>query len=102
MSTAAHTTHTAEPWRARRDRKLFKMLDPDEPAWLVEEEVHEEDEVVYYSVVHRWLPAGWQRRRYTYDLVSDVVHFRGTTALDDSELTKMKPEQRIYPSSNPL
>ncbi len=83
-------------WRQRRDHKLFKMLDPDEPAWLVEEEVHPEQEVAYYTIVHRWKPGGWARRRYTYDLVGDVVHFRGTTPLSDSELVKMKPEQRLH------
>ncbi|MDQ4075993.1 MAG: hypothetical protein M3220_07080 [Chloroflexota bacterium] len=85
-----------EAWRARRDRKMFRMLDPDEPAWLVEEEVNEEDQVVYYSVVHRWNPGGWQRRRYTYDMVADVIHFRGAVLIDDSEITTMKPEQRLH------
>ena len=82
-------------WRATRDRKMFTMLDPDEPAWLVEEEVVEADEVVYYTIVHRWKPGGWARRRYTYDIPGNVIHFRGSSPVDDSELSKMKPEQRI-------
>ena len=84
-----------ELWREKRDRKLFRMLDPDEPAWLVEESVHPEDEVAYFTVVHRWSPGGWARRRYTYDLVSDVMHFRGTTAVSDDELTQLAPERRL-------
>lgn len=85
----------ADPWRTSRDTKLYRMLDPDEPAWLVEEEVRERDEVVYFTVVHRWKSGGWARRHYTYDLVSDVIHFRGSTALGDSDIAKMKPEQRL-------
>ena len=84
-----------EIWRERRDTKLATMLDPDEPAWLVSEEEVPEDEVVYFNVVHRWPYAGWGIRRFTYDTVSDVVHFRGTQSIDDAELVKMKPEQRI-------
>ncbi|MBA3532500.1 MAG: hypothetical protein H0T73_11305 [Ardenticatenales bacterium] len=84
-----------EGWRASRDRKLMKMLDPDEPAWLMEEDVQVAKEEVYYTVVHRWMPGGWARRHYTYDMVSDVIHFRGTTPLDDSDILKMKPDQRI-------
>ena len=84
-----------EGWRANRDRKMFQMLDPDEPAWMVEEEVRPQEEVVRYAIVHRWKPGGWARRRYTYDTVGDVIHFRGTSPVEDNELAKMKPEQRI-------
>ncbi|MGB0386091.1 MAG: hypothetical protein ACPGWR_14890 [Ardenticatenaceae bacterium] len=87
---------TSEEWRIHRDRKMFKMLDPDEPAWLVEEDVYLEDEMVTYTIVHRWKPGGWARRRYTYDTFSDVIHFRGTSPVDDSQMAKIKPEQRIY------
>lgn len=87
---------TKEEWRISRDRKMFKMLDPDEPAWLIEESVKEADEIVIYTIVHRWKPGGWARRRYTYDTFSDVIHFRGTSPLSDGDMAKMKPEQRIY------
>ena len=89
------TDNTQEEWRMNRDRKLFRMLDPDEPAWLVEETVNQDDEIATYTVVHRWKPGGWARRRYTYDIFSNVIHFRGTSPVDDSEMAKMKPEQRI-------
>jgi hypothetical protein len=82
-------------WREHRDRKLARMLDPDEPAWLVEEVVDEERGVMYFDVVHRWQPGGWQLRRFTYDTVADVLHFRGARLLGDEALTRMKPEQRI-------
>ncbi len=85
-----------ETWRNARDQKMFRMLDPDEPAWLVQEEVHREKEVVFYEIVHRWQPGGWQRRRYTYDMISDVIHFRGAVNMDDSDITKIKVEQRLH------
>lgn len=86
----------ADPnWRLARDSKLVRMLDPDEPAWLVGEEMHEEDEIVVFTVVHRWGPDGWSRRRYSYDFVSDVLHFRGASPVSDSELAAMKAEQRL-------
>jgi hypothetical protein len=87
---------TNQRWRAERDHKMFKMLDKNEPAWLVEEEVYEEKEVVYYTIVHRWKPGGWARRRYTYDTFADVIHFRGTSPVNDKEMAKMKPDQRIF------
>ncbi len=83
-------------WRLRRDHKILNMLDPHEPAWLVEEDVQEENEVAYYTIVHRWRPGGWARRHYTYDIPGNVIHFRGSTALDDANITKMKPQQRIH------
>ena len=88
--------NTKQEWRIKRDGKMFKMLDPDEPAWLVEETVNEDDEIVTYTIVHRWKPGGWARRRYTYDMFGNVIHFRGTSPVNDSEMAKMKPEQRIY------
>lgn len=91
----------SEMWRARRDSKLFKMLDPDEPAWMVEENVDESKEIVQFTIVHRWAPGGWARRRYSYDMVGDVLHFRGTTAVEDSELAKLKPDQRIAHHTTP-
>jgi hypothetical protein len=87
--------NTLDNWRARRDAKLHTMLDPEEPAWLVEEKVNEKDETVIFDIVHRWPPHGWARRRYLYDIVGDVMHFRGTAPLDDGELPKLKREQRI-------
>ncbi len=86
---------TIDAWRMNRDRKLFKMLDPDEPAWLVDEEVALPNEAVFYTVVHRWNKHGWARRHFMYDIPGDVVHFRGSTPVNESDLPKMKPEQRI-------
>ena len=85
-----------ENWRERRDAKLYLMLNPEEPAWLVSESVDAAAEVVLFDVVHRWAPQGWQRRRYLYDMISDVIHFRGSSALSDAEITKLKPEQRLF------
>ena len=84
-----------DQWRAARDRKMFDMLDPDEPAWLVSDELRPEDQLLDYTVVHRWAPGGWARRRYTYDYIGDVVHFRGSSFVGDSEIANMKREQRI-------
>lgn len=85
-----------ETWRERRDLKLFTMINPEEPAWLVREMADDAAEVVLFDIVHRWSPHGWQRRRYSYDMISDVIHFRGSSAVNDSDLTKLKPEQRLY------
>lgn len=82
-------------WEARRDDKLFRMLDSDEPAWLTRQEINESDETVLFEVVHRWESHGWASRRFLYDVVGNVIHFRGTTPLDESDLVKLKPEQRI-------
>lgn len=82
-------------WRERRDRKLKAMLNPGEPAWLISEEIELPKERVRYDIVHRWGPDGWALRRYTYDMVADVVHFRGTSPLSDTEVSKLRPEQRI-------
>ncbi|HEX8682677.1 MAG TPA: hypothetical protein VF707_10220 [Ardenticatenaceae bacterium] len=84
-----------DAWRAARDRKLYKMLDPDQPAWLVSEQVMPQTDEVLFDVVHHWGPDGWTRRRYLYDTVGNVMHFRGTSPIDDAELVKMKPEHRI-------
>lgn len=83
-------------WRERRDAKLAQILDPDEAAWLISEEEIPEKELVIFSVVHRWPFSGWAERRYSYDTVSDVFHFRGVEPIADGELVKMKPEQRIF------
>ena len=86
----------SEFWRERRDAKLAKILDPDEAAWLVAEEIIPEKELVIFSVVHRWPFSGWATRQFSYDTVSNVFHFRGSTLLADGDLVKMKAEQRIY------
>lgn len=88
-------------WRTARDRKLVRMLDPDEPAWMLMEEMREEEEIVVFTVVHRWGPDGWARRRFSYDFISDILHFRGTSPVSDSELATMKPEQRLKFPSRP-
>lgn len=85
-------------WRTQRDQKLRAMLNPDEPAWLVSEEIDFPKEVVRYAIVHRWGADGWAIRRYTYDIVADVIHFRGTSPVSDGEISKLKPEQRIIHS----
>ena len=82
-------------WRERRDAKLRVMLDPSEPAWLISEEEDFPKELVRFAIVHRWGADGWAMRRYTYDMVADVIHFRGTAAVADGEISKLKPEQRI-------
>jgi hypothetical protein len=94
--------HPEENWRARRDRKLFTMLDPNEPAWLVDEQVEASLESVVFDVVHRWYPYRWARRRFLYDIPGDVMHFRGATPIDDSELSKLKPEQRLRHPQSPV
>ena len=85
-----------EGWQARRDAKLFPMLNPEEPAWLLNQVVDEASETVLFEVAHRWPPQGWQKRRYNYDMISDVIHFRGADQLSDGEVTKLKPEQRLF------
>lgn len=84
-----------ENWRERRDAKLFVMLNPEEPAWLINEKVDTASETVLFEVAHRWPPYGWQVRRYNYDMVGNVLHFRGAAPLSDAEVTKLKPEQRL-------
>lgn len=84
-----------EGWQARRDAKLFIMLNPEEPAWLLNEEVDEASETVLFEVAHRWPPQGWQKRRYNYDMISDVIHFRGAEPLGDGEVTRLKAAQRL-------
>jgi hypothetical protein len=93
---------TDDSWRARRDRKLFTMLKASEPAWLVDEQVEASHESVVFDVVHRWYPHRWARRRFLYDIPGDVMHFRGATPIDDSELSKLKPEQRLRHPQSPL
>lgn len=88
-------TDASAEWRTALTQKIYRMLDPDAPAWLTEERVDLESETVILEIVHHWGPNGWGRRRYLYDIFGDVMHFRGTTSVDDAELVKMKPEQRI-------
>lgn len=82
-------------WRERRDQKMAAMLDPDEPAWLVDENVEEKSSMIFFAIVHRWAPGGWARRLYMYDPTGHVLHFRGTTPLEESDLVKLKAEQRF-------
>ncbi len=84
-----------DTWLERRDAKLAAMLNPDDPAWLVREVVDEPAEMVSFDVVHRWDAAGWAVRRFTYDMVANVFHFNGTSPISDTEIAKMKPEQRV-------
>lgn len=87
--------HLLNTWIERRNQKLKVMLNPDDPAWLVREVVDEPSETVSFDVVHRWDSEGWAVRRYTYDMVASVLHFRGTSPVSDADIAKMKPEQRI-------
>ncbi len=84
-----------EHWRERRDAKLRTMLNPDEPAWLVSEEIELPKERVHFAIIHRWGADTWAVRRYIYDMVADVMHFNGTSNVSDSEISKLKPEQRF-------
>ena len=87
--------HLLDTWLEKRNTKLQAMLNPDDPAWLVREVVDEPSEMMSFDVVHRWSSEGWAVRRYTYDMVADVLHFRGTSPVNDADISKMKPEQRI-------
>lgn len=88
--------HTTMDWRARRDARVLTMLDPDHPAWLIEEgKKPSRLDMEFFTLIHYWEPGGWARRHYMYDTVADVVHFWGTTPLDVTELSKLKPEHRF-------
>lgn len=93
-----------EQWRRGWRAKLGRVVYPGEPAWLLKEEINTGDEVVYLTVVSRW-EGRWMRRRYTYDVVGEVLHFRGELPVSHDERTKLKSEQlldlRADPSPGP-
>jgi|SRR5690606_25928601 len=84
-------TETQRPaWLA----KLRTVVNPGEPVWLVKEEINPDAEMIYLTVVSRW-GGTWMRRRYTYDIVGNVLHFRGQLPLSHEEYAKLKPEQLL-------
>ncbi|MDQ7031053.1 MAG: hypothetical protein Q9O62_15415, partial [Ardenticatenia bacterium] len=83
-------------WRSARDRKVAVMLDPHMPAWLLDEHVDTEAGLVQFDIVHRWpLTGEWERRRFTYEIEVDVLHFRGSSPVSAAELARLKDEARF-------
>lgn len=86
--------NTVDRWRRGWRAKLRRVVREGDPVWLLKEEIKTEDEVVYLTVVSRW-EGRWLRRRYTYDPIGDVLHFRGELPVSHDERAKLKPEQLL-------
>lgn len=85
---------SVEQWRRGWRAKLRRVVHQGEPIWLLKEEINPQDEVIYLTVVSRW-EGRWMRRRYTYDVVGDVLHFRGELPISHDERAKLKPEHLL-------
>lgn len=85
-----------ERFRAARDAKLAPVLPDEEPVWLVEEDESAVREQLHFAIISRW-DGVWKRRRYLYDPVGNVLHFRGERLLSHDERSKLKPEQQYRP-----
>lgn len=84
-----------DAWRKNRDAKVTRLLEPRTPAWLSNEKIDEEEQIIEFDLIHRWPVTGWARRRYVYDADVDVLHFRGETPISSAERAELSPEDRF-------
>jgi hypothetical protein len=91
------STPVLDTWRANRDAKLRPVLPDGEPVWLLEESQDFQKEMMLFSVITRWYKSDWIRRRYFYDPVGNVLHFRGERTLTHEERAKLKPSEQYRP-----
>ncbi len=94
MSTAHepifHNAETEATERAARDRTVATMFRPDETIWLVREELDPEGPVWRLDFLRRGAQGEWLYQRYSYDIPTRVVYFRGARPVATDELTRLR------------
>lgn len=76
--------------RAARNRTFATMFRPDETIWLVREELDPEGPVWRLDFLRQGKQGEWLYHRYSYDIPTRVVYFRGTRPVATDELTRLR------------
>jgi len=100
--TIASDGSEAAELKARRDRKLARLLSEGEPAWVIDEVVDAQGQVCTFAVLRRRLDrpgAPWYRERYKYDGQTDVLYHWGERPATREEIKAARSSPPFRPPS---
>ncbi len=101
LTVSFNGTQAAE-LKARRDRKLARLLSDRERAWVVDEVVDTQAQVCTFAVLRRHLDrpgAPWYRQRYKYDGQTDVLYHWGERPATGDEVKAARSTPPFRPPS---